>query len=880
MKKRYIFLMSLASTAVLSTAVLPQNFMPTPLNVSAQEQLPTRKVSLGGSLDQNGINYTLQLLNARDVPLVDHIRVDGPMINHYLRDGSNAQTDVYSSAIIEPRQPGYGVQVQIVTPQTILNVSAATYQNAAITSGARDVLIKIASAYPVTGEGALTGVYAIYEANGNQLNQTNIDVAQKEITLPGQIKERVRLNDAQINEMLTNIKSDITAYIEENGSISDQALRAIIDREVNAIALKYNIQIPPEVNDIIFNVMKEYAALETERLKEVIDDSHQQSWNMEQAIDIFEFAMDNIHTPSTTSLPDNYDSGKWEEVSREGRTTILQYEELYYRFDKYEIDTSVMIGENPESLQDDYLVSYIINNSSRLILSQHNPPLLPINEQGDPVLINDSNAVNFARAVLFPMLPDVEAPLFDIDPDTGAFVILFTVDNPQSETDDYLGAYRIFPDGTIDHLENYRLSGYPVNIPTLPIEDGEAYFDEEKSQQLAQFMEDWGQVMGQDYQSYEPGQEGNMFGLAFPSDVIENFAAGEVPTEAHWSEDGISNNPGDFAVVAAYSDYEHFFATNPNEPAGAHYYLFVLVDGQPIVMHSQQNQGQPNNLVHFYQTENVALQQGFEQIVQGLGLPELGIEEPEETTVEETTVGETTVEETTVGETTVEETTVGETTVEETTSEATTVSETTVEETTVEETTVGETTVEETTVGETTVEETTSEATTVGETTVVETTVEETTSLFDENKELVLEDFMNQWGAVMEQSYEQFTPGQEGNMYGVVFPTDVLSSLAVNNQSVAAYWSEEGISYESGDYAIVAAYHNYEDFSAQNPGEPAGANYYLFAIVNEQPIVLVSQQNETQPDGLIHFQPTENTALQTAFEQIVDTGNFDSALLQ
>ena len=218
------------------------------------------------------------------------------------------------------------------------------------------------------------------------------------------------------------------------------------------------------------------------------------------------------------------------------------------------------------------------------------------------------------------------------------------------------------------------------------------------------------------------------------------------------------------------------------------------------------------------------------------------------------------MEETTVGETTVEETTVGETTVEETT--------------------VGETTVEETTVEETTVEETTAEATTVAETTVVETRVEETTSLFDENKELVLEDFMNQWGAVMEQSYEQFTPGQEGNMYGVVFPTDVIESLAVNNQLVPAYWSEDGNSIESGDYAIVAAYHNYNDFSQQNPNEPAGANYYLFAIVNEQPVVLVSQQNQGQADGLIHFQPTENTALQVGFEQIVATGSFDLALLQ
>src|SRR5699024_7235805 len=121
MKKLRLFLVPLASIVFYSSAIVPNSVMQSPHNVAAQEQLPTRKVSLGGTLNQNDINYTLQLLNAQDVSVADQINVDGPMINSYLNDGSTAQTDVYSSAIIEPRQPGYGVQVQIITPQTILN---------------------------------------------------------------------------------------------------------------------------------------------------------------------------------------------------------------------------------------------------------------------------------------------------------------------------------------------------------------------------------------------------------------------------------------------------------------------------------------------------------------------------------------------------------------------------------------------------------------------------------------------------------------------------------------------------------------------------------------------------------------------------------------
>lgn len=837
MRKRLLLILSLISTVLLLSAIFPSNITYQALSVSAQEQLQTRKVSLGGSLDQTGINYTLQLLNAQDVPAADQIYIDGPMINSYLRDGSTAQTNVYSSAIIEPRQPGYGVQIQIITPQTILNVSPATYQNAAITSGARDVLIKIASAFPVTGEGALTGVYAIYEANGNKLNQANIDVAQKEISLPNEIKQRVRLTDAQINEMLTNIKKAITAYIEENESISDDTLRALIREHVDAIAKKYNVTIPPEVVDVIFNVMKEFAALETERLKDVIDDSYQESWNLEQAIDIFEFAMDNIHTPSATSLPENYDPTQWKEISREGRTTILQYADLYYRFDKYEVDTSVKIGESTDNLEEDYLVSYVINNNSHLILSQHNPPLLPVDNYGDPVPINEDTAVEFARHVLFPSFVDeVEAPLNTIDSDTGAFVVLFV----RGAAQEYLGAYRVYPDGKIDHLENYRLSGYPVKIPTLPIPPGEAYFDEAKEQELAQYMDEWGQAMNQDYIAYYPGQEGDMFGLTFPSEVIENFAAGEVETVAYWSEDGVSNNPGDFAVVAAYSDFEHFFATNPSEPAGAHYYLFVFVDGQPIVMHSQQNEGQPSGLVHFYQTENVALQQAFEQIAQGLGAPSIEVEIPSESVPEE----ETSQPEESVPSEESSEVETDTETEEETSEPPMEEDETSVEEDVESEPEEGE-------------------------------TPPETGPLFDSNKNATLADFMNQWGQVMGQSYESFSPSQPSDMYGVNFPSDVISLLAVDGQAVPAYWSQDGLSIESGDYAIVAAYHNYQDFSEQNPEEPFGANFYLFVLVNEQPVVLVSQQNQGQPDGLIHFQPTENVALQEGFSQIIEDNTFN-----
>ena len=124
---------------------------------------------------------TLSLLNASYVAESNIVRVDGSLINAYLSDGSTTATPVFSSVSIEPREASYGVQFQIITPNTIQAVAAQTYQNTAITAGAKDVLIKIAAVTPVTGEGALTGVYSIYEASGQELSQKSIQVAQKEI---------------------------------------------------------------------------------------------------------------------------------------------------------------------------------------------------------------------------------------------------------------------------------------------------------------------------------------------------------------------------------------------------------------------------------------------------------------------------------------------------------------------------------------------------------------------------------------------------------------------------------------------------------------------------------------------------------------------------
>lgn len=793
-----------APVMTLSTDVLSQ--------VAAQQQLQNQKVSLGASLTDQQVQETLKLLNIDKVASNDLIKIDGAKINQYLNLGTPNDVGVYSSAIIEPREPGYGVQVQIVTPQTINQVTAQTYQNAAITSGAKDVLIKIGSLKPVTGEGALAGVYAIYEANGNKLNIQNIKVAQKEVTLPTEIKEKSQLTDAQINELTANIKAIIAQRVKEKKEISDDEILQIINEQSDAITKKYNVEISDSVKKVIFNVMKEFAKIQID--SETIDDSNQESWTAEQAIDIYEAAMHNGQNVALTDFPNNYDRSLWKEVSRKGNRTIMQYEDRFYSFDKqvdYSI-TQITVAYSQEELDNNFLTRYDVDFNTRLIIHQVDERLLDNQPDGKIIALEEGQTLDYLVKALFPTDNNVKAVYGEYDSPSDAYYYrLVTLDSQGQEQ--ILGDYRVHLDGTIDHVDHLILSDYPIKRPDQLLAD--PLFNADKDQVLQNFMAEWGKGMNQIYQRFTPEAPGEMYGPSFPNEIIDLLAVDNQAVNAKWSTDGFSSEKGEYAIVAAYNDTADFRAKHPDEPAGDHYYLFAIVNGEPVVLHSQQNQGAEDGRVHFSPTENAALQAGFKQIVEeGTYNQDLipVAPEPEETTTEP----------------------------EETTTEP---------------------------------EETTAEP--------EETTTEEETMdpVYNPDKDQALKTFMDKWGTGMDQVYERFTPDEPGEMYGPKFPNEILPLLAVNDQAVEAVWSEDGISQTPGQYAVVAAYNDTKDFRAKHPDEPAGDHYYLFAIVDGQPVVLHSQQNEGQPSGLVHFVPTENTALQAAFEQIIANGYFDESLV-
>lgn len=233
--------------------------------IEQQVSNPQRELSLGASLTQQEIEQTKALLGASGQPVNQTVMVDGVMIDKYLHIGSNASTGVFSSGLIETLPQGSGVQVQVVTPQNIQYVKPVTYQNAAITSGAKDVLIKIASVKPVTGEGALAGIYALLEKAGMKVDHKAIQVAEKEIQLVEQVKKETPVTDAQINQLILEIKTQITQQTVNKKEVNiDQIVQNVLDKHKD-------IQLTPETIKVLKQVAKDFANTEAAKNKQTVD---------------------------------------------------------------------------------------------------------------------------------------------------------------------------------------------------------------------------------------------------------------------------------------------------------------------------------------------------------------------------------------------------------------------------------------------------------------------------------------------------------------------------------------------------------------------------------------------------------------------------------
>lgn len=229
MKKSWKSLLT-SSIAFVTSAVLLQA---TPVLADKVDIEPM--MTYGESLNQEELAQTKSALGVKDGAKEVPVYINE--LNSLLQD-DYPYSQVYSSTYITPAKNNGKVTVEIVTPKTITAITEAQYQNAAITAGAVDVNIKVASVKAVDGSGALAGVYKSFQAAGYTLNSQNVQVAQNELSTLSAIskenKGKEGFSDKELNAAIAEIKRQIQAEKEKNdGQIDQDQVKQIVVNIIN-----------------------------------------------------------------------------------------------------------------------------------------------------------------------------------------------------------------------------------------------------------------------------------------------------------------------------------------------------------------------------------------------------------------------------------------------------------------------------------------------------------------------------------------------------------------------------------------------------------------------------------------------------------------------
>lgn len=276
-KKISITTLTAMSLIGASLAVLPQSASATTNGIDTtvvDEKWGKPTVIYGGGLSESQITETEKLLGIENPENVAAGSVTGQDLINYLGDGSGNTSSMISSVLVQKQDSGEGVDVEIVTPENIRQITQDQYANAAITAGVKDVKIVVASISKVTGESALSGIYKAFDVNGEELDQERMEVAQDELETTNEIAQENAGNEefdtAKFDQAIIEIKQSLADLKEQQGEL---ATKEDVERIINEALEKNNLQNAVTQDQIdqlmaLFEKYQQTSAIDSAEVKE------------------------------------------------------------------------------------------------------------------------------------------------------------------------------------------------------------------------------------------------------------------------------------------------------------------------------------------------------------------------------------------------------------------------------------------------------------------------------------------------------------------------------------------------------------------------------------------------------------------------------------
>ena len=138
-------------------------------------------------------------------------------------------TKTYSCAYVEPTNNGSGINVKTAN---ITWVTSSMVASTLSTAGMTDANCVIASTFPVSGTGALTGVMKAFEdATGEKLDESKKELASEELITTGDLGDKIGQDKA------TGVVNDVKIEVIKNGTSDTTQIADIINNVTN----NYNI---------------------------------------------------------------------------------------------------------------------------------------------------------------------------------------------------------------------------------------------------------------------------------------------------------------------------------------------------------------------------------------------------------------------------------------------------------------------------------------------------------------------------------------------------------------------------------------------------------------------------------------------------------------
>lgn len=166
--------------------------------------------------------------------------------------GSVALSCIYITTL----DPGAGLDI------TIYNINYCTeqmYVNALTTAGITDAKVIVSAPFPVSGTGALTGVYKAYEdITGVALNDLAKLVGAEELVVTGELAEYIGGTEA------AEIVSQLKNILDQTQAMSDAEVRD----EIRRIAEMYSVNVTDAQVEQLLNLVRKLEGLDTGELQQ------------------------------------------------------------------------------------------------------------------------------------------------------------------------------------------------------------------------------------------------------------------------------------------------------------------------------------------------------------------------------------------------------------------------------------------------------------------------------------------------------------------------------------------------------------------------------------------------------------------------------------